>query len=77
MGIFSNADNGQPRGMRSVVKEHQPATDIYLRVPCDRCHVALATVEVITDAGPVFLCRHHHRQHRTSIIAAGHQIRSR
>ena len=76
MGIFSNDDNGPPRRMRSAVKEHEPA-GICLQVPCDRCHVALAKVEVITHAGPVFLCRHHHLEHRASIIAAGYPIRRR
>jgi len=46
-------------------------------VPCDRCHVASASVEVITGAGSLFLCEHHHKRHRDSIIAAGHQIRAR
>ena len=77
MGIFSNDDNGPPRRMRSAVKEHTPAAGIRLQVPCDRCHVALAQVEVITHAGPVFLCQHHHLEHRTSIIAAGYPIRRR
>jgi hypothetical protein len=38
---------------------------------------AWAKVEVITSAGSVFLCQHHHKKHRNSIIAAGHQIRLR
>jgi hypothetical protein len=33
-------------------------------------------VEVVTDAGSVFLCQHHHRQYRDSIVAAGHVIRA-
>lgn len=77
MGIFSNDDRRQSRHMRSAVNEHEPVAGIRLQVPCDRCHVASAEVEVITAAGPVFLCQHHHREYRTSIIAAGHQIRSR
>lgn len=35
-----------------------------------------AQVEVVTNAGPVFLCQHHHRQYRDSIVAAGHLIRA-
>ena len=77
MGIFSNDGNGPPRRMRSAVKEHTPAAGLPLQVPCDRCHVALAKVEVITHAGPVFLCQHLHLEHRTSIIAAGYPIRRR
>jgi len=77
MGIFSNDDNSQASRVRTAVKERKPAVGICLQVACDRCHVALAQVEVITDAGPVFLCQHHHLEHRTSIVAAGHQIRRR
>jgi hypothetical protein len=33
-------------------------------------------VEVVTNAGSVFLCQHHHRQYRDSIVAAGHLIRT-
>ena len=54
MGIFSNDDKGQPRHLRGAVKEHETVAGIGLQVPCDRCHVALAKVEVITAAGPVF-----------------------
>lgn len=65
--------------------EHVPETvrgpdDLFasmgVQVPCDRCRVAEAQVEVVTDAGSVFLCQHHHRQYRDSIIAAGHVIRA-
>ena len=42
----------------------------------DRCHVALAKVEVITGAGSVFLCSHHHNMHRGAILAVGHRIRA-
>ena len=77
MGIFSKDDDGLPRRVRSAEKEQQPAAGICLQVPCDRCHVALARVEVITYAGPVFLCQHHHVVHRSSIITAGYPIRRR
>ena len=63
MGIFSNDDKGQPRHLRGAVKEHETVAGIGLQVACDRCHVALAKVEVITAAGPVFLCQHHHLEH--------------
>src|SRR5271157_1554284 len=43
---------------------------------CDRCHAAWAKVEVITSAGSVFFCQHHHKKYRHSVIAAGHQIRA-
>src|SRR5271166_5936671 len=43
---------------------------------CDRCHAAWAKVEVITSAGSVFFCQHHHKKYRHSVIAAGHRIRA-
>jgi hypothetical protein len=46
------------------------------QVLCDRCQVALAKVEVITGAGSVFLCSHHHKMHRDAILAVGHRIRA-
>ena len=39
-------------------------------------HPASAKVEVITGAGSVFLCSHHHTAHRNAILAAGHRIRA-
>ncbi len=45
-------------------------------MPCDRCHVAPAKVEVITRAGSVLLCSHHHKMHRNAILAAGYQVRA-
>ena len=68
MGIF-----GDGRRRRVAAKAYKPASEI-LQVLCDRCHAAWAKVEVITGAGSVFLCQHHHNKYRTSIIAAGHQI---
>jgi len=70
MGIFGDG------GQRVVVKAYNPAAGESGQVPCDRCHAARAKVEVITNAGSVFLCQHHHKKHRSSIIAAGHQIRA-
>src|SRR5208283_6124225 len=52
------------------------AANEILQVLCDRCHAAWAKVEVITKAGPVFFCQHHHKKYRQSVIAAGHQIRA-
>ena len=46
-----------------------------LWVPCDRCRVAAAQVEVVTDVGPVYLCQHHHNEHRDAIVAASHLVR--
>ena len=45
-------------------------------MPCDRCHVASAKVEVITRAGSVFLCSHHHQMHRKRDPGAGYQVRA-
>jgi hypothetical protein len=73
MGFFS-AYHGQPGRTGIAVAEHQPSAEIARQVPCDRCQVACAKVEVITHTGSLFLCQHHHREHRASIIAAGHQI---
>jgi hypothetical protein len=46
-------------------------------IPCDRCRVAQAQVEVVTTTGSIFLCEHHHKDHRASIVAAGHLILAR
>ena len=43
-----------------TVSDGKPWASMDLWVRCDRCRVAEAKVEVITDAGPVFLCQHHH-----------------
>ena len=31
---------------------------------------------MITRAGSVFLCSHHHKMHRNAILAAGYQVRA-
>jgi hypothetical protein len=75
MGIFSGG-RGQPAsGRAAVVEGPGPAAGVVQQVLCDRCHVASAKVEVITGAGSVFLCSHHHNMHRDAILAARHQIR--
>jgi len=55
----------------------RPGSRAGLQIMCDGCHAARAKVEVITDAGSIFLCQHHQKRHRSSILAAGHQIRGR
>jgi hypothetical protein len=55
-----------------TVWDDKPCVSADLWVPCDRCRVAQAQVEVVTDAGSVFLCQHHHKEHRDAIVAAGH-----
>jgi hypothetical protein len=72
MGIFGG---GGQRG-RAAAKGYNFAAHECLQVLCDRCHAAWAKVEVITSAGSVFFCQHHHKQYRHSVIAAGHQIRA-
>jgi hypothetical protein len=74
MGLFSDS-RAQPGSGRLVAKAPRPAACEGRQVPCDKCHVARAQVEVITRAGSVFLCSHHHRMHREAILAAGHRIR--
>ena len=71
MGIFGDGQRG-----RVAAKAYNAAANEILQVLCDRCHAAWAKVEVITSAGPVFFCQHHHKKYRHSIIAAGHQIRA-
>ncbi len=71
MGIFGDGQRG-----RVAAKGYGFAANEYLQVLCDRCHAALAKVEVITSAGSVFFCQHHHKKYRHSIITAGHQIRA-
>jgi hypothetical protein len=71
MGIFGDGQRG-----RVAAEGYNFAVDEYLQVPRDRCHAAWAKVEVITSAGSVFFCQHHHKKYRHSIIAAGHQIRA-
>jgi len=71
MGIFGDG-RGQPVSGRTAVKRPRPVAG----GGCDRCHVASAKVEVITRAGSVFLCSHHHTMHRNAILAAGYQVRA-
>ena len=71
MGIFGDGQRG-----RAAAKGYNFAAHEYLQELCDRCHAAWAKVEVITSAGSVFFCQHHHKQYRHSVIAAGHQIRA-
>ena len=71
MGIFGDGQHG-----RVAMTEYDFATDEYLPELCDRCHAAWAKVEVITRAGSVYFCQHHHKMYRHSVIAAGHQIRA-
>jgi hypothetical protein len=59
-----------------TVWDDKPAASMDLWVRCDRCGVAEAQVEVITDAGPVFFCQHHFMEHRDAISAAGHLTRA-
>jgi hypothetical protein len=59
-----------------TVWDDKPCVSADLWVPCDRCRVAQAQVEVVTDAGSVFLCQHHHKEHRDAIVAAGHLTRA-
>jgi hypothetical protein len=76
MGIFGS-DRGRPdSGRAAVVEGPRPAARVVQQVPCDRCLVASAKVEVITGVGSVFLCSHHHTEHRNAILAAGHRIRT-
>jgi len=75
MGIFGDG-RGQPASGRTAVKRLRLVAGGEWQVPCDRCHVASAKVEVITRAGSVFLCSHHHKMHRNAILAAGYQVRA-
>jgi hypothetical protein len=76
MGIFRHDLTRSERIPETVRAGDDLFVSMGARVPCDRCHVAEAQVEVVTAAGSVFLCRHHHRQYRDSIVAAGHIIRA-
>jgi len=77
MGIFSANHHSQTGRMPMTVEEDRPGSRAGLQIMCDGCHAARAKVEVITDAGSIFLCQHHQKRHRSSILAAGHQIRGR
>jgi arginine/lysine/ornithine decarboxylase len=76
MGIFRHDLTRSQRIPETVREADDLFVNMGVRVPCDRCHVAEAQVEVVTNSGSVFLCRHHHRQYRDSIVAAGHLIRA-
>jgi hypothetical protein len=76
MGIF-HRDLAQPERLPGTVREDEFLVSMSRMVPCDRCRVAQAQVEVVTDAGSVFLCQHHHMEHRASIVAAGYVVRAR
>jgi hypothetical protein len=75
MRIFSGGRAQSATG-RTAVKGPRPPAGVVQQARCDRCHVALAKVEVITGAGSVFLCSHHHETHRNAILAAGHGIKA-
>jgi len=77
MGAFGNNYQRQAGQPPVAAEDNKPGSDVAHWTMCDRCRTARAKVEVITDAGSVFLCEHHHKKHRGSIIAAGHQIRGR
>jgi hypothetical protein len=76
MGIFGRGRGRPDSGRAAVVNGPRPGSGFVQQVPCDRCHVAVAKVEVITGAGSVFLCSHHHAVHFNVILAAGHRIRT-
>jgi hypothetical protein len=76
MGIFRH-DLSRPDHAPEIVREDEPCVSVSLWIPCDSCRVAEAQVEVVTDAGSIFLCGHHHRGHHDSIVAAGHVIQAR
>jgi hypothetical protein len=76
MGIFRHDLTQPERSLGTVRGPDDLCGSMGPQVSCDRCQVAEAQVEVVTDAGSVFLCRHHHRQYRDSIVAAGHMIRA-
>jgi len=75
MGIFRRDLTSAERAP-GAVRDGKPYASTDLWVRCDRCRVAEAQVEVITDAGPVFLCQHHYVEHRAAILAAGHLTRA-
>ena len=75
MGIFRR-DLTRPERAPGARWDDNRGASVDLWVPCDRCHAAAARVEVVTDAGPVFLCQHHHQEHRDAIVAAGHLTRA-
>jgi hypothetical protein len=76
MGIFRHDLTRPERDLGTARGADDLRVGTSLRVPCDKCQVAEAQVEVVTDAGSIFLCQHHHREYRDSIVAAGHLIRA-
>jgi hypothetical protein len=60
MGIF-RYDLTEPERVNGTAGVETPSVSMSPRVQCDRCCVAEAQVEVVTDAGPVYLCQHHYR----------------
>ena len=77
MGIFSADHHSKAERMHMAAQQDGTSPSGVFRIMCDGCHAARAKVEVITDAGSIFLCSHHHKKHRSSILAAGHEIRLR
>ena len=75
MEIFRR-DLSQPERAPGTVRDDLSSVSVDPWVPCDRCRVTEAQVEVVTEAGSVFLCQHHYRQHHNAIVAAGHVIRA-
>ena len=75
MGIFRH-DLTRVERSPGTVWDDKPCASMDLWVRCDRCRVAEARVEVITEAGPVFLCQHHYTEHHDAISAAGHPTRA-
>jgi hypothetical protein len=74
MRIFRQDLTRSPRAP-GTLRDDDLRVPVELWVPCDRCRVAEAQVQVLTGAGPVFLCQHHYRQHHDAIAAAGHLTR--
>jgi hypothetical protein len=76
MGIFRHGLTW-PEHASGTGWDDQPGVSVDLWVSCDRCCVAEAQVQVVTDAGSVFLCQHHYREHCHAIVTAGHLTRAR
>ena len=58
MGIFRHDLTRPERSLGTVRGADDLCVSMGPRVPCDRCQVAQAQVEVVTGAGSIFLCRH-------------------
>jgi hypothetical protein len=74
--MFDDRDSKAGR-LRLAPRRHKPAAVPATQLCCDRCHVAVAQVEVVTAMGSVLLCRHHYHEHGAFILAAGHRVRNR